>query len=49
MAILKELKLKNIYLIVPAFLAVLIVFFAELENEEIPELSIEQSSINLKV
>ena len=49
MAILKELKLKNIYLIVPAFLAVLIVFFAALENEEIPELSIEQSSINLKV
>ena len=49
MAILKELKLKNIYLIVPAFLAVLIVFFAALENEEIPELSIEQSSINLEV
>ena len=49
MAILKELKLKNIYLIIPAFLAVLIVFFAAQEDEEIPELSIEQSSINLKV
>ena len=49
MAILKELKLKNIYLIVPAFLAVLIVFFAAQEDEEIPELSIEQSSINLEV
>tara|TARA_B100001248_G_scaffold262390_1_gene258028 strand:- start:2900 stop:4150 length:1251 start_codon:yes stop_codon:yes gene_type:complete len=49
MAILKELKLKNIYLIIPAFLAVLIVFFAAQEDEEIPELSIEQSSINLEV
>ena len=49
MAILKELKLKNIYLIIPAVLAVLIVFFAAQEDEEIPELSIEQSSINLEV
>ena len=49
MAILKELKLKNIYLIIPAFFAVLIVFFAAQEDEEIPELSIEQSSINLEV
>ena len=49
MAILKELKLKNIYLIIPAFLAVLIVFFAAQEDEEIPELSIEQSSINLEI
>ncbi len=49
MAILKELKLKNISLIIPAFLAVLIVFFAAQEDEEIPELSIEQSSINLEV
>ena len=38
MAILKELKLKNIYLIIPAVLAVLIVFFAAQEDEEIPEL-----------
>ena len=49
MAILKELKLKNIYLIIPAVFAVLIVFFAAQEDEEIPELSIEQSSINLEV
>lgn len=49
MAILKELKLKNISLIIPAFLGVLIVFFAAQEDEEIPELSIEQSSINLEV
>ncbi len=49
MAILKELKLKNFSLIIPAFLAVLIVFFAAQEDEEIPELSIEQSSINLEV
>ena len=49
MAILKELKLKNIYLIIPAVLAVLIVFFAAQENEEVPELSIEQSSINLEI
>ena len=49
MAILKKLKLKNIYLIIPAVLAVLIVFFAAQEDEEIPELSIEQSSINLEV
>ena len=49
MAILKELKLKNIYLIIPAVLAVLIVFFAAQEDEEIPELSIEQSSIDLEI
>ena len=49
MAILKELKLKNIYLIIPAVFALLIVFFAAQEDEEIPELSIEQSSINLEV
>lgn len=49
MAILKELKLKNIYLIIPAVFAVLIVFFAAQEDEEIPELSIEQSSIDLEI
>ncbi len=49
MAILKELKLKNIYLIIPAILAVLIVFFVAQEDEETPELSIEQSSINLEI
>ena len=43
MAILKELKLNNIYVIIRAVVAVLIVFFAAQEDEEIPEVSIEQS------
>ena len=49
MAILKELSYKNFYLIIPATLTVLIVFFAAQENEEIPELTIDQSSVNLEV
>ena len=49
MAILKELSYKNFYLIIPAILTVLIVFFAAQENEEIPELTIDQSSVKLEV
>ena len=49
MAILKELSYKNFYLIIPATLTVLIVFFAAQENEEIPELTIDQISVNLEV